>query len=358
MNKPSKLSDHLDIDSLINWVPSSFTNRYFLGLYLWQYVAMLVWLLLASISYQVIRLITQNIVNHLSRRWQYTSKLEVASPLSIILVIQLAIITIPIIQLPHTLECCLILLSKGFAACLFIFVCYRLVDLLTFYIHKRKRYGQNKVLVVLLPLLNNTAKVLVVIIGAISIMNIFHLDTKALLTGFSISSLGFALASQDTIKNLFGSLMILLDKPFSIGDTIVSGNVEGNVEEIGLRSTRLRTAQESILYVPNAKLADAHIDNYGLRRYRRFFTRLGIRYDNPPILIDTFLEKLREIAHKHPYVVPDKCFIYLNDLKAAGLEIIFQVYFDVTQYRDELQGRHELLMNIMKLAEELRIRFA
>lgn len=348
----------LGVARLADLFPSSLSNRSFFGLYLWQHVVMLALLLLCSITYWMLHWVFERAIHHFAKRWAYQGPLAVAGLLSTLLVALLVIITIPAIPFPLAVERCFILLSKGLIAFSLTCISYRLVDLLAFYLHQHGRQQQNQVMVHLLPLLRKTAKVLVVGIGAVFILQSLHFDTRGLLAGFSIGGLGLALASQDSLKNLFGSLMILVDKPFGVGDTIVSDATEGEVEEIGFRSTRLRTAQDSVVYVPNAKLADAHIDNYGLRRYRRFFTRLAVAYDTPPVLIETFIEGLYKIAHQHRYVVKDRCFVYLHELQASGLQIIFRVYFCVTDYRNELQSRHELLMAIIKLAEELGIRFA
>ena len=137
----------------------------------------------------------------------------------------------------------------------------------------------------------------------------------------SIGGLAFALAAQDTIKNFFGSLMIFVDKPFQVGQWITAPGIDGTVEEVGLRSTRIRTFSNSLIYVPNGKLADATIDNHGLRAYRRFSTQLAITYDTPPELIEVFVEGLRKIVLDHPTTWKDNFHIYMNDLNSHSLDI-------------------------------------
>lgn len=344
-------------DGLSGWLPSSLRSYVFLGLYLWPCVGMLLLLLLSVIAYRMLHWSFSRIIYHFVNRW-YPNNLAAAGPLSIALVAFLVIITVPLAQLPMAVEGGLILLSRGLAAFSLTYLSYQLVDLLAFYLYQRGNQKSSQVIVHLLPLLRKAAKVLVVSIGVLWIMKSLNFDTKALLAGFSISGVAFALASQDTLKNLFGSLMILVDKPFSVGDVIVAGAIEGKVEEIGLRSTRLRTTQESVIYVPNSKLADAPIDNYGSRRHRRFFTSLILAYDTPPALIEAFVEGLRQMVPQHPYVVKDRCFIYLKDLKESKLEVMTHIYFRITDYRRELQGRHEILTGMIKLASALGLSFA
>ena len=344
---------------LAGWLPDSLSNYTFLGLYLWQYGGILLVLLLSVIAYGVLHWFFSRLVHHhFVKRWTYPNNLSAAGPLSIALVACFVIATVPLLQLPMVAERFLVLLSRGLVAFLIAYLSYQLVDLLSFYIQQQSNQKNNQVIVHLLPLLRKSAKVVVVSLGTLWVMQQLNFDTKALLAGFSIGGIAFALASQDTLKNLFGSLMILIDKPFSIGDVIVSGAIEGKVEEIGLRSTRLRTTQDSVIYVPNAKLADIPIDNYGSRRYRRFLASFIIAYDTPPALIEAFIEGLRQVVHQHPYVMKDRCLIYLSDLKEAKLEIKAHIYFRTADYRKEMQGRHEILARVLKLAASLGITFA
>jgi len=173
-----------------------------------------------------------------------------------------------------------------------------------------------------------------------------------------IGGLGFALASQDTIKNFFGSLVILTDKPFNIGDYIHADNIDGKVEEIGFRSTRIRTAQGSSIYVPNGKLADMYIDNYGLKQYKQFKTDIPIAYTTPIPLIETFIEGLRKIGERCPAAREGTYYIYLYDLKKSIIYIKFEVSFDVTDYSSELANRQDILLKIIKLAKTLGVQFA
>ena len=344
---------------LAGWLPNSLSNCTFLGLYLWQYGSVLLVLLLSFLAYRVLHRFFSRLIHHyVVKQWAYPNNLSAAGPLSIVLVACFVIVTMPLLQLPMVAERFLVLLSRGLVALLITYLLYQLVDLLSCYIQQQSNQKNNQVIVHLLPLLRKSAKVVVVSLGTLWVMQQLNFDTKALLAGFSIGGIAFALASQDTLKNLFGSIMILIDKPFSIGDVIVSGPIEGKVEEIGLRSTRLRTTQDSVIYVPNAKLADTPIDNYGSRRYRRFLASFIIAYDTPPALIEAFIEGLRQVVHLHPYVMKDRCLIYLSDLKEAKLEVKAHIYFRTADYRKEMQGRHEILERVLQLAASLGITFA
>jgi MscS family membrane protein len=182
----------------------------------------------------------------------------------------------------------------------------------------------------LVPLVRKTLKAFVIVVGSLFILKYgLRVDIVPYLTGLSIGGLAFALAAQDTIKNFFGSIMIFIDKPFQVGDWITSGEVDGTVEEVGFRSTRVRTFRNSLVYIPNGKIADATIDNHGLRKYRRFYTNITITYETPPELIEVFVDGLREIVRKHPKTRKDFYNIYLNNLASYSLEVMFYVFFAV-----------------------------
>jgi MscS family membrane protein len=125
----------------------------------------------------------------------------------------------------------------------------------------------------------------VLIFGLFKVLRLFGVDTTTLIEGATIGGLAFALASQDTVKNLIGTIMIFLDKPFHIDDWIEAVEVVGAAEEVGFRATRVRAAYTSVFQIPNSKLLEIVINNEGLRLFRRYNTNLGVRYDRPTELI-------------------------------------------------------------------------
>jgi MscS family membrane protein len=112
------------------------------------------------------------------------------------------------------------------------------------------------------------------------------------------------------------------------------------------------------MYVPNGKIADAVVDNHGLRQYRRFFTTLTITYDTPPELIEEFVKGLQEIVLAHPKTRKDYFNIFFNNLSAYSQDIMFYIFFEVPTWPEELKSRHEILIQIVKLANALEVRFA
>jgi MscS family membrane protein len=152
--------------------------------------------------------------------------------------------------------------------------------------------------------------------------------------------------------------MIFLDRPFQVGDWISSDGIDGTVEEVGFRSTLVRTFRNSLTSIPNGRLADHTIDNHGLRVYRRFNTHIAITYDTPPAVITTFVEGLKKIVTDHPDTRKDYFEIHLHEMGSSSLNILFYIFFQVPTWTDELICRHQVLLQVLRLAEALGVRFA
>jgi MscS family membrane protein len=210
----------------------------------------------------------------------------------------------------------------------------------------------------LMPILKRLLRGLVIFLGVLKMLTIFGADITTVLAGASIGGLAVALASQDTVKNLIGTFMIFLDKPFQIGDWIVGGGVEGTVEEVGFRSSRIRAADTSVFTIPNSKLSEIVINNKGLRLFRRYNTTLGIRYDTPPELIEAFVVGVRAIIDAHPDTRSDAYNVEFTGFGDSALQILLNVYFKSPGWAGEQSSKHRLHIAIVKLAKALGVDFA
>jgi MscS family membrane protein len=264
-----------------------------------------------------------------------------------------------VLQLPAEIWTWVLVIFRTLKPFLITIIFYKLVNVVAAYFGKLATKTESTLDDQLVPLLRKTLKAFVIIIGTLFILRDgLNLDIIPFLTGLSIGGVAIALAAQDTIKNFFGSVMIFIDKPFQVGDWITSGDIDGTVEEVGFRSTRVRTFRNSLMYVPNGKIADATLDNHGLRQYRRFFTTLTLTYDTPPVLIEEFVKGLREIVLAHPHTRKDMYHIYFNNLSSYSQDIMFYIFFEVPTWGEELACRHEVLVQTVKLANTLGVRFA
>jgi len=236
---------------------------------------------------------------------------------------------------------------------------YQLVDFVCLYLQKKADISENKFDDILVPLIRKSGKTFVVAVGLIALGDSLNLDMKGLLAGMGIVGLGISLAAKDTLSNLFGSLTVLIDRPFRIGDWVnIDGKVEGTVEEVGLRSCRVRTFYNSLITIPNGILTNASIDNYGMRTYRRFTTTIGLQYDTPPQKVEAFCSGIRALIDTHPHTRKDFYHVYLNGLGNSSLDILLYVFFITPDWSEELQQRHRLLLDILRLGEKIGVEFA
>ncbi len=211
----------------------------------------------------------------------------------------------------------------------------------------------------LIPLVSRFLKLAVVLLGLVWVLENMGIDVGSLVAGLGIGGLAVALAAKDTLANVFGSLTIFGDRPFQIGDWVVLGNgVEGTVEEVGFRSTRIRTFYNSLVTVPNSEVANSKVDNMGQRQFRRFKTTLGITYDTPPDVVQAFVEGIRAILAANPLVRQDVYEVHLRDFGPSSLDIMIYSFFDVPDWHEELVGRSQVILEIMRLAQELEVSFA
>ncbi|PCJ30839.1 MAG: mechanosensitive ion channel protein MscS [Gammaproteobacteria bacterium] len=235
---------------------------------------------------------------------------------------------------------------------------YRLVDVFNALIMRKAQKTANKFDDLLVPMITKTLKVFITVIGFVFVADNLNVDVTSLLAGLGLGGLAFALAAKDLLGNFFGSLTVLLDRPFHIGDWVIIGDVEGSVERVGFRSTRIRTFYNSLITLPNALLTTTKIDNMGARRYRRMKTMLGLTYDTSPEKIDAFCEGIRALIQLHPYMRKDYYQVYFNQYNSASLDILVYVFWQTPDWNTELRERHRFLLDILRLAKQLDVEFA
>lgn len=252
-----------------------------------------------------------------------------------------------------------LLVSVKFLACLSaVWGAYRLVDLLAAFMADKAALTDSRLDDALVPMVTKSLKVFVTVVGVVFIADNLDVDVTSLLAGLGLGGLAFALAAKDVAGNLFGSITVLLDRTFHVGDWVVIGDIEGTVERIGFRSTRIRTFYNSLVSLPNSTLITAAVDNMGERQYRRLSCKLGIAYDTPPERIDAFCEGIREIVRQHPYMRKDSYHVYLNGFAESALEILVYVFWETGDWGTELRERHRFLNDCLRLARRLGVEYA
>ena len=210
----------------------------------------------------------------------------------------------------------------------------------------------------LVPLVSRALKTFILIFGILIALQNLGINVMSVIAGLGLGGLAFALAAKDTAANLFGSLMIFWDRPFKLGDWVKFGGVEGTVEEVGFRSTRVRTFYDSQITVPNATVANASIDNLGRRTYRRVKTVIGVTYDTGPETLEVFLEGIKEIIKANKFTRKDYFHVVFNNYGPSSLDILLYFFLQVPDWSQELVQKQNIFMEIKRLAEKLGVSFA
>lgn len=239
-----------------------------------------------------------------------------------------------------------------------IFAAYRLNDLLMGYLESRASQSRSKLDDVLMPLLHKLLQVVIFAIGGVWLAELFGFDVTPLLAGLGIGGLAFSFAAKDTIANFFGSVNVVLDKPFQKGEWVRIGDVEGVVEHVGLRSSRIRTFYKSQVTIPNGEIMNAKVDNMGRRPLRRIKSMISVTYSTNPEALEAFVAGIRELLRNHPYMNQDGNYVYVNQFGPSSIDILLYCFVDVPDWDVELRERQRLFLDIMRLARALKIEFA
>jgi MscS family membrane protein len=238
---------------------------------------------------------------------------------------------------------------------------FRLIDLgLMVYGHSERLHDRRNLSDMIVPTAANGLKLAALLLATCcQVYLIGSSETLTqLLAGLGLIGLAASLAAQDTLKNFFGTLLLIGEHPFRIGEHVSVQGVEGLVESVGFRSTRLRTFEDSLLTVPNSVMAAAMIDNRGARTNRRFRTKISLAIGAPIDKIVELRDALRAFAVDQPWCLPDKVEIHIGGLAGSSVELFVQVYFRVATYTDELVCRDALSRAILEQAERLGVDLA
>jgi len=350
------------VDEYVAMMPD-FVQNEFLGLMVWQYFAIVIFLIIGAILFVFFSQLTGRLLIYVIHKFNKGFIADIfikdaAKPSSILIVCQLFIYILPALELPLTLNVWILAFMKIFVPLNVVYILMKLVNLIAYIFAKLAQKTESTVDDHLVPFFRKALKGLVAILGVFYILQLFDINITPLIAGASIGGLALALAAQDTIKNIFGSFTIFTDQPFNVGDWIIFDGGEGTVEEVGVRSTRIRTFANSLIAIPNGRLGDMTINNMGKRNIRRFSTNISITFDTPADLIQAFTEGLRRIVDEHPDTTKENYHIYLNNFGESSFQILFYIFFNVKDWSNELRARHEIIIDIIKLAESLNLRFA
>jgi MscS family membrane protein len=247
----------------------------------------------------------------------------------------------------------------GVAVALVWFI-FKLVSVLDFHLKKWAASTESTIDDVLAPLIRRTLRVFIVIIGGILIIqNLTGVKIGPILASLGIGGIAVALAAKDSIANFFGTLTILFDKPFQVGERVVIDSYDGVVEDVGFRSTRIRTLTGHLVTIPNEKIVNSGLENIGKRPHIRWHTNITITYDTPPDRVEKAVAIIREILDQHEGMHPDfPPRVYFNGFNDWSLNIMVIAWYHPADYWAMQEWLQPTCLEILKRFNAEGIDFA
>ena len=236
---------------------------------------------------------------------------------------------------------------------------FRVLSLLLHYLSiSQTRHDQGLIDRRTLPLLRDVTKVLVVIGVAISIVQVWGYSATTILAGVGLGGLALAFAAQDSIANVFGSMVIYADRPYKAGDWVMLNNIEGTIEEIGIRSTRIRTFDNTLVSVPNKLVANESVQNYTAMNKRRIRFFVGVRYDTDPAQLEKIRDRIYALITGDPELDNERSIVRLWQLGASSLDFLVQCHTPLLEMQDFGRVQERLLLNVLRELADLDVNIA
>jgi len=235
---------------------------------------------------------------------------------------------------------------------------YRIVDIFSNFLGEYEGKLASRFSADLALFLVKGVKLVILVMGFVIVVQEWGYNFTGFLASLGLGGLAFALAAKDTAANLFGSLVIFSDKPFDVGDWIQTPGVEGTVESIGIRSTRVRTFAKALVAVPNATLANSPITNWSRMTMRRIKMTIGLTYDTDSTQMQNILTQIREMLKNDPDINDGTILVNFTDFQDSALGIFCYFFTNTTNWQEYLMVREKMNLNIMKIVEDNKASFA
>jgi MscS family membrane protein len=338
---------------LEHFLPKIFFELQFLDIALWQWIGLLVLVLLAAVvswflTVFVVRLLG-TVVAFTKTTIDDKMRVEAAGPIRLVIAVLLFRAgLVPLGLGVKATEFMSSLLSALFIVAV-TWLLLRVTNVLSSVVEERLVERGEVGAMGLVPPGRKFVKAIVVIFAFVAILSNFGFNVAALLAGLGVGGIAVALAAQRTIENLFGGIMLYTDRPVRVGDFCRFGDKLGTIEEIGIRSTRIRTLDHTVITVPNAKFSNMELDNITARERIRLLAILTVRYETTPDQLRYILVEIRKLLYSHERVIPDTPRVRFINFGAYSLDIEVVAYVNSTDWAEFLGIREDIFLRIMDI---------
>lgn len=210
----------------------------------------------------------------------------------------------------------------------------------------------------LVPVMRKLVRATLLTGGFLLVLATLGVNVAGVVAGLGLGGIVVALAAKDSVENVFGSLSILFDMPFAIGDWVKIDKVDGVVEQINIRSTKIRTFEDTLITLPNANLIRAAVENYGARRQRRQRFTLRFKHSASPEGLQAFCDEFREFLLAEPRMNAKRVYVEVSEIEVSGIGVLVQWFVEVPDFTSEARFRHDALLLATRLASQNQIEFA
>ncbi len=362
VSKVPGLYTELGYGVLERFLPQFFFDIQFLDIALWQWIGLLVLVLLAAVVSWLLAVMVVRTIGALVARTKTSidDRLFEVSISPIRLAIGALIFRGGIVPLGLGMEA-VSFLSALLRALFIVAVTWLLVrvsDVLSSAVEERLvERGQVSATALVSPG-RKVVKVILLILAFVAILDTFGFNVAALLAGLGVGGIAVALAAQKTIENLFGGVTLYTDKPVRVGDFCRFGEQIGTVEEIGVRSTRVRTLDRTLITIPNSTFSSMQLENFTKRDRIRLYTIFGVRYETTPDQMRYILVEIRKLLYSHERVLDDPARIRFINFGAHSLDLEIFAYVDTSDWGEFLGIREDIFLRIMDIIEQSGSGFA
>jgi MscS family membrane protein len=211
---------------------------------------------------------------------------------------------------------------------------------------------------ILIPFFSKMIRFLILALAFVTICSNWGYDINGFIAGLGLGGLAFALAAKDLLANIFSGMVIIADRPFSIGDWIKTSDLEGTIADINFRSTKIRTFEHALVTVPNSNLINAPIINFTKREMRRITFNLGVTYDTPSYALKKCVDKIQYMLVQHPSIDNKTIFVKFDSFGESGLNIFMYFFTKTTIWEEYLNIKQDVNFQILKILEEENVRIA
>lgn len=240
----------------------------------------------------------------------------------------------------------------------FLILLWRLTDFLSTYSQERMTLRKRMSAISVILFLRRMAKIAIVVIGVIAVLSAVGFDVTTWLAALGIGGIALALGAQKTVENFVGSVTLIADQPIRVGDFCKVGDISGTVESIGMRSTRLRTGERTVVTIPNGQFSSNNIENYAHRDRFLFDPIFEFRMDTTPAQLRYLLVKIRELLYSHTQISNDPAKVRFTGLTANGYKVEVWAYIEAVNFDVSQEIQEDLMLRILDIVNESGTGFA